>query len=233
MKEIRLSEPDDIINGIGFVDLGLPSGTLWANCNMNASNPLDEGELILLDSSYETLQNLIRNGDERVINEINRLPTYVKNIYVKFPFLEEYVFPIELGNQTFKNWRLPDDENFIELSNECTNMVGELDGKKGIFFKGKNGKSIFLPYYQSNPIVGEFSHFGNDDINQWGRYLSSSGDLNIDNFPAPNTLGYWQHCAVITSNEDEAQSNQLKIRDIPEGSSSFTTKYMVRLVLRP
>ena len=30
-------------NGYGYVDLGLPSGTLWATCNVGASKPSDYG----------------------------------------------------------------------------------------------------------------------------------------------------------------------------------------------
>ena len=31
-------------NGHGYVDLGLPSGTMWATCNFGASNPKEYGE---------------------------------------------------------------------------------------------------------------------------------------------------------------------------------------------
>ena len=32
-------------NGFEYVDLGLPSGTMWATCNVGASKPEDEGLL--------------------------------------------------------------------------------------------------------------------------------------------------------------------------------------------
>ena len=32
-------------NGYEYVDLGLPSGTMWATCNVGASKPEDEGLL--------------------------------------------------------------------------------------------------------------------------------------------------------------------------------------------
>ena len=31
-------------NGYEYVDLGLPSGTLWAACNVGASKPSDDGQ---------------------------------------------------------------------------------------------------------------------------------------------------------------------------------------------
>ena len=36
--------PDSIHNGHEYVDLGLPSGTKWATCNVGASSPEDYGE---------------------------------------------------------------------------------------------------------------------------------------------------------------------------------------------
>ena len=32
------------LNGHDYVDLGLPSGTKWATCNLGASSPSDYGE---------------------------------------------------------------------------------------------------------------------------------------------------------------------------------------------
>ena len=32
-------------NGFDYVDLGLPSGTMWATCNVGADKPEDEGLL--------------------------------------------------------------------------------------------------------------------------------------------------------------------------------------------
>ncbi len=37
-------EPTDPFNGHEYVDLGLPSGTLWATCNVGATNPEDAGD---------------------------------------------------------------------------------------------------------------------------------------------------------------------------------------------
>ncbi len=38
------NEPTDPFNGHEYVDLGLPSGTLWATCNVGATNPEDAGD---------------------------------------------------------------------------------------------------------------------------------------------------------------------------------------------
>ena len=42
-SQTKISDPDGYINGHGYVDLGLPSGTKWATCNIGASKPSDYG----------------------------------------------------------------------------------------------------------------------------------------------------------------------------------------------
>lgn len=36
-------ENEYVINGHKFIDLGLPSGLLWADCNVGAASPEDSG----------------------------------------------------------------------------------------------------------------------------------------------------------------------------------------------
>lgn len=38
------SEPDGVIGGHEYVDLGLPSGTLWATYNVGATSPYEKGQ---------------------------------------------------------------------------------------------------------------------------------------------------------------------------------------------
>lgn len=38
------SDPDGQVNGYDYVDLGLPSGTLWAMQNIGSENPTEYGD---------------------------------------------------------------------------------------------------------------------------------------------------------------------------------------------
>ena len=40
---MKISEPDGHLNGHGYVDLGLPSKTKWATCNVGADSPEEYG----------------------------------------------------------------------------------------------------------------------------------------------------------------------------------------------
>ncbi len=43
-REEQPAKPDDSANIHEYVDLGLPSGTLWATCNVGANSPADYGD---------------------------------------------------------------------------------------------------------------------------------------------------------------------------------------------
>lgn len=47
------TEPVDPYNGHEYVDLGLPSGTLWATCNVGATSPAEDGDLYTWPNSAE------------------------------------------------------------------------------------------------------------------------------------------------------------------------------------
>ena len=51
-------------NGFEYVDLGLPSGTMWATCNVGATKPEDEGLLFQFGTvdgyKYVYLKNKFR-----------------------------------------------------------------------------------------------------------------------------------------------------------------------------
>ena len=49
-------------NGFGYVDLGLPSGTLWATCNVGADKPSDFGLYFQWGDVQGYTQDQIRYG---------------------------------------------------------------------------------------------------------------------------------------------------------------------------
>lgn len=65
---VNISEAENFIDGHGYVDLGLPSGTLWATCNIGASSPTDLGEQYawgeIQPKSVYTEENSLWQGKE-------------------------------------------------------------------------------------------------------------------------------------------------------------------------
>lgn len=53
----RSGKPTSSFNGHEYVDLGLPSGTLWATCNVGASKPEDYGDYLTWDKGKTAVAN--------------------------------------------------------------------------------------------------------------------------------------------------------------------------------
>ena len=143
------SDPTGYTNGYGYVDLGLPSGTLWATCNVGANSP----------TAY---------GDYYAWGETTTKETYSWDTYRycngSFTTLTKYCNNSSLGNNGFTDnlttleasddaatanwgvgWRMPTSEELNELKNSCTVTWTTLNGVNGRLFTGPNGNSIFLP----------------------------------------------------------------------------------------
>lgn len=147
-----------------YVDLGLPSGTKWASCNMGAERPYDFGkyyawgELSSKDSFYAdgafkgVYPDLIRKGV---------YPTIVNNSISGNPKYDAAT--AKWG----KSWRIPSVKDFDELNKYCTWKYGSINGNNGYYVIGPNGKCIFLPL--ANGMCGKDNFL----LNERGNYRTS------------------------------------------------------------
>ena len=119
------------ISGHEYVDLGLPSGTLWATCNVGASKPEEYGNYYAWGEtstkSYYFYDNSVTYGKN--FSDIGGNPAY--DVACK---------------QWGSPWRLPTKAEFDELIRQCTWTWTTQNGIKGYKVTSKkNGNSIFLP----------------------------------------------------------------------------------------
>ena len=171
-KEHKCFEPfhknmDKTINSNGFdyVDLGLPSGTLWATCNVGASKPSDYGLYF-------------QWGSDSNFSKYNTVNATLD--------LEDDAAHANMGG----DWHMPTPTQIQELIDNTTNTWATQDGVNGrLFISKNNGKSIFIPAagYAWDGSV----HYSGDNGGVWssmldagyvrgGQYLSfSSGDVNL------------------------------------------------------
>lgn len=136
-------------NGHEYVDLGLPSGTLWATCNVGANNPEDYGNYYAWG---ETSTKPIYSWDNY---------RYCKGKNVLFT---KYCNVSRLGNNGFtddlvilqpgddaatvnwgRDWRMPTKDDFWELFNNTRYIWMTKNGVCGMLFYASNGNAIFLP----------------------------------------------------------------------------------------
>ena len=121
------------INGYEYVDLGLPSGTLWASCNVGATSPEEYGNYY---SWGETTTKA--NYTEDSYQYYNG--GYV-NIGGDISGTQYDVAHVEWGG----SWRIPTEAEFRELNDRCTWSWTSYNGVNGYQITGPNGNSIFLP----------------------------------------------------------------------------------------
>jgi hypothetical protein len=175
-----------------YVDLGLPSGTLWATCNVGANNPEDAGDYFAWGetspkSFYDWETYKYANGDYDKLTKYCQKSAYGYNGYSDDIALLERSDDAATVNWG-SDWCMPTRYQFMELKNKCTWTWITRNGKSGYEVKGANGNSIFLPaagaYYNTkfigygteghywsstlswdNPVNSFFIDFDSDNVN--------------------------------------------------------------------
>ena len=121
-----------------MVDLGLPSSTKWACCNVGADKPEAHGGYYAwgeteVKASYDYDTYLY-------FTSWNDWPPY-QNIGRDICRTDYDVAYKKWGD----SWQMPRKEQIQELIDHCTAVWSSQNGVQGMTFTGTNGKSIFLP----------------------------------------------------------------------------------------
>ncbi len=162
-------------NGHDYIDLGLPSGTLWATCNVGANKPEEYGD-------YFAWGETVTKGDYTWSTYKHCKGSAAKN-FTKYCNDRDYGV-VDNKNSleavddaaTAKwgsDWRMPTRAECQELIENCTWRWTTLNGINGCEVRGKNGNSIFLP--AGDWYVDTYCHQWSSD----GYYRSSSLGQNV------------------------------------------------------
>ena len=177
-----LNSPTENGNVYGYVDLGLPSGTLWATCNIGATNPEDYG---LYFAWGETTWYTQDTSDCRSFNWTSykhcngeQLTKYCDNSsYGNNGFTDTLTELEPEDDAAYVNWgsgwRMPSEEQCDELINSSytTTIWTTLKGVKGRLITSKsNGNSLFLP------AAGCRSGTSLSNVGSYGYYWSRTTD---------------------------------------------------------
>ena len=129
-----------------YVDLGLPSGTLWATCNVGASSPEDYGDYFAwgetepkdtynwstykwCNGSSDTFTKYCTSSSYGMVDGKTELDPEDDAAYVNWG----------------EKWRMPTYYQLDELKTECTWTWTMRNGVNGRMVIGPNGNSLFLP----------------------------------------------------------------------------------------
>ena len=173
------------LNGHDWVNLGLPSGTLWATCNVGSEAPDGCGDYFAWGetepkASYNWGTYKYCNGNIHTLTKYCNNSNYGLDGFVDTLTILEAIDDAATANWG-AGWCTPSKEQWQELRNNTTSIWTSLNGKEGQLFSAANGMSIFLPAlgYCLNDEVHEFSSYGD--------YWSSS----LGNDSSYNGVGVW------------------------------------------
>ena len=140
-------------NGYDYVDLGLPSGTLWATCNVGASKASDAGLYFQWGDTqgYTSEQVGAGEGEKMFASDES---DYKWGAYPNFTKYNTTGATLELKDDAAHanmggSWHMPTHTQISELINTAntTSTWTTLDGVNGRLFTSTkdNSKSIFIP----------------------------------------------------------------------------------------
>lgn len=150
------------INGHYWIDLGLPSGTLWAECNVGASSIENYGGFYSWGETDEKTTYYIDNYKffDYFTENLNMVYKYVGKDIGGTDLDVAYV---KWGNE----WKMPTLTQWQELFSKCEREFDEVNNVKGIILTGPNKKTLFIP--AGGNKGGEKHQYKNE----WGYYWTS------------------------------------------------------------
>ena len=171
------------LNGHEYVDLGLPSGTKWAKCNIGAKTETDFGYYFAWGETNPknsfTEENYNYEKQESYVDSDGFTHNRDKNIVCISGDSKYDAATANWGN----GWSMPTKEQFDELIYKCNWEWVSKNGVYGYKVTGNNGKYIFLPAAESR---------------QWPNLLNEgeqgdywSGSLNKNRYGNPYHLYFF------------------------------------------
>lgn len=179
--DVNITDVIELVNFIlgkqhEAVDLGLPSGTKWASCNVGATKPEEYGGYYAWGET-----------EEKEVYDESTYKYYKNGKYVNIGSdisgTEYDVAHVKWGG----NWCMPTLEDIKELNDNCTREWITLNGVNGKKFISKNnGNSIFLPaagaywsgalglkYAGGNGYYWSSTHLPDESVGAWYHLFKS------------------------------------------------------------
>lgn len=172
---------------IEYIDLGLPTNTLWATCNVGATSPEQDG-LYFSWAETEPKQTYdletykwVKDGDQfcftkYCIDDQRGYEGFIDNLRTLDKDDDPAIHYID------SIWHTPTSKNFDELNYWCTKKACKLNGTWGYLFtstcEGFTDRSLFIPlagFYDS--LIGS----SNSQKSKFGYYWANTlyGDQMI------------------------------------------------------
>ncbi len=134
------------INGHTCIDLGLPSGTLWATCNVGANRPEEYGNAFAWGEIEPKLVYGVDNYKYggRDLSKVTKYNNNHENGIVDNITKLNVSDDAACAHWSF-GWQMPTLEDVDELIVNCKWYWKTLNDVQGCEVKGYNGNTIFIP----------------------------------------------------------------------------------------
>ena len=231
MKEMNKDSGVDKtqIEGHEYVDLGLPSGTLWATMNVGASALEECGDYFAWGET--TKKKNYRWSTYKYGKEDDHLTKYCGNGHYGHEGFTDALTSLEAADDAAtanwgSKWRMPTIDEWQELIDNCAWMWTTIDGRYGnIKVCGCkvesliNGNSIFLP------VVGvREGYMAYNGL--WGYYWSSSLYASL-----PDQAQNLRFGSVYPETDSSYRDNGLFVRPVVEGTTKLEKTRRARAVI--
>ena len=187
MAENIVIMPELAVTGTGggggdehaYVDLGLPSGLLWATCNIGANAPEEYGDYFAWGETAPK-DNYDWYTYQHCMGVYNYLTKYTgaegDGLITLLP--EDDAATANWGH----GWRIPSKEEWAELRSNTTRTWTQQNGVNGSLFTAANGNSLFLPAagYRNGSNLGEEGTHGNYWTNSIEDYPTDAYQIDFN-----------------------------------------------------
>lgn len=195
-----------VISNPDYVDLGLPSGLLWATRNVGADTPEEFGDYFAFGETQTKNTNNWSNY-QYCNGNYNQLTKYCTNSNYGYNGFADYLTTLQPEDDAATvnwgaDWRMPTKEEWRELFQNTTQTWTTQNGVNGLLFTAPNNNTLFLPatgYRQGNIFygIGTYANYWSSTINTDCPYFAEVFSFNPNSHNLNHNHRYYGQCIRV------------------------------------
>lgn len=184
---VRAVLDNRIISTPNLIDLGLPSGTKWADRNIGASDESGNG----LFFAWGETQGYVNDTQRKMY--FGKSSGFSLNTY-NFSGATAITSDLTSSNDAATvlfggNWRMPTKAECEELLSNCNSTIETINGMTGRRYTSKiNGNSVFFPFTKCDGTAQWYTYLTSQI---YGGAVNSCWGLNVEE---SNVVGVYRYC---------------------------------------